>query len=269
MTDKSSAADYLPKASTPTRIAKKLGLTDARASLLRRELARRLPGVEIGTDTVKRLAVFPRLGVVYNRIQKNANTTTMLLLDALETGRLRTIPESKGQHWLFYRAWLTGRFSLADARYLVVVRSPYSRALSSFLFKFGYWQEVAMAKYGREFEITPAGFLDFLTWLKDGALSRDLHWDLQINSLALPVDVFTDIIHAEHYEAEMRSFLSRTRLGPAGATAAIDFEELRKAGSPHATRAQDKRDNFFTPATRQLVNEIFAADFDAFGYARD
>lgn len=268
MNEKSSAAteDHLPKASMPTRVAKQLGLTDARAYLIRKEIERRLPDVRTGEDTIKRLAVFPKLGVVYNRIQKNANTTTMLLLDALEVGRLRTIPESKGQHWLFYSAWLRGRFSLTDARYMVVVRSPYSRALSSFLFKFGYYQKVAMGKYGREFEITPEGFRDFLLWLKDGALSRDLHWDLQVNSLALPVEVFTDIIHAERYEAEMRSFLGRTRLGPAGATTALNFDELRKMGSPHATRAQDKRDTFFTPATRKLVDEIFAADFNAFGY---
>ncbi len=268
MNDK-SAADYLPKASTATRVAKGMGLTEARAALLRREIARCLPGVEVGAKTVKRLAVFPKLGVVYNRIQKNANTTTMLLLDALEVGRLRTIPESKGQHWLFYRAWLRGGFSLADARYLVVVRSPYSRALSSFLFKFGYWQEVAMAKYGREFDITPAGFVDFLMWLKDGALSRDLHWDLQVRSLALPVEAFTDIVHAESYEAEMRSFLGRTRLGPAGALADINFDELRKIGSPHATSAQEKREAFFTPASRKLLNEIFEPDFAAFGYDRE
>jgi hypothetical protein len=269
MNDNSAASNYLPKATTSTRLAKTIGLADLRAFLLRREITQRLAGVEISTTTVKRLAVFPGLGVVYNRIQKNANTTTMLLLDALETGGLRTIPESKGQHWLFYRAWLRGGFSLADARYLVVVRSPYSRALSSFLFKFSHWQKVAMAKYGREFDITPAGFVDFLNWLKDGALSRDLHWDLQVNSLALPVDAFTDIVHAENYESEMRSFLASTRLGPAGATTAIDFNELRKIGSPHATRAQDKRDSFFTPASRKLVSEIFAADFEAFGYSRD
>lgn len=269
MNDKSAAAKFLPKASTSTRLAKKLGLADMRAHLLRREMARHLPEVEITTRAVKRLAVFPNLGVVYNRIQKNANTTTMLLLDALEVGRLRTIPETKGQHWLFYRAWLRGGFSLADARYLVVARSPYSRALSSFLFKFSHWQKVAMAKYGREFEITPAGFVDFLTWLKDGALSRDPHWDLQVNSLALPVAAFTDIVHAERYEPEMRSFLGRTRLGPEGASVCINFDDVRRIGSPHATSAQDKRESFFTPSARRLVGEIFAADFDAFGYDRE
>ena len=36
-----------------------------------------------------------------------------------------------------------------------------------------------------------------------------------------------------------------------------------------ATRAQDKRVDFFTPQTRRLVGEIYAADFKAFGYAPD
>ena len=264
---RTTADDHLPKASASTRIAKKLGLTDARAVLVSREIQRRLPGVSIDAATAKRLAVFPKLGVVYNRIQKNANTTTMLLLDALEVGRLRSIPESKGQHMLFYSAWARGRFSLDGARYMVVVRSPYSRALSSFLFKFKYWQSTALGKYGREFEATPQGFHDFLCWLRDGALSRDLHWDLQVRSLALPVAVFTDIIHTERYEADMRAFLGKTRLGPAGATTPFDFDALRKLGSPHATRAQEKREDFFTPATRQLVGEIYAEDFTAFGYA--
>lgn len=261
--------EHLPKATTATRVAKQLGLTHARAYLIRREIQRRLPGVAIDTSTARRLAVFPRLGVVYNRIQKNANTTTMLLLDALETGRIRSIPESKGQHLLFYRAFLTGNFSLADARYMVIVRSPYSRALSSFLFKFGFMQHTAMTRYGRNFDMTPDAFRDFLCWLRDGALSRDLHWDLQLKSLALPAEVFTDIIHVERYEPEMRAFLGRTRLGPAGAETPIDFAELRRLGSPHATRAQDKRTDFFTPETRRLVSEIYAPDFKAFGYSPD
>lgn len=260
------ADDHMPKSSTPTRIARKLGLTEARAWLIGREIARRLPDIDVDSDTARKLAVFPKLGVVYNRIQKNANTTTMLLLDALETGRVRSIPDSKGQHLLFYKAWLTGRFSLAGARYMVVVRSPLSRALSSFLFKFDFFQSTAMRRYGRSFEVSPEGFRDFLLWLKDGALSRDLHWDLQVHSLALPVGVFTDIVHTERYEAEMRAFLGRTRLGPSAATAAIDFKELRRLGTPHATKSQDRRDDFFTPETRRLVNEIYAKDFEAFGY---
>ena len=258
--------EHLPKATTATRLAKKLGLTDARTALIAREIARRQPHVAVERAKVKRLAVFPRLGVVYNRIQKNANTTTMLLLDALEVGRLRSIPESKGQHLLFYKAWALGRFSLADARYMVVARSPISRALSAFQFKFGFMRHMAMPRYGREFEVTPEGFEEFLLWLKGGALSRDLHWDLQVRSLALPVAVFTDIIHVERYEADMRAFLTCTRIGDSPALTEIDFAELRRLGSPHASKAQDRRAEFLTPQARRLIAEIYAEDFTAFGY---
>jgi hypothetical protein len=256
--------ETLPKPGTGTRLAKKLGLTMARAHLIRREMQRRLPAVPVDTAAAKKLAVFPRLGVVYNRIQKNANTTTMLLLDALEVGYLRTIPESKGQHLLFYQAWATGRFSLAGARYLVVARSPYSRAVSAFLFKFKNWQSVARARYGREFEISAAGFHDFLLWLKDGALTRDQHWDLQVSSLALPAPVFTDVIHLESYEPQMRAFLAKTRR--AAAVDGFDFDEIRRLGSPHATGTQAQRGDYLTPENRRLVSEIYAADFAAFGY---
>lgn len=258
--------EHLPKATTSTRLARKLGLTDARARLIAREIERQLPGVALERGMAKRLAVFPRLGVVYNRIQKNANTTTMLLLDALEVGRLRSIPQSKGQHLLFYKAWALGRFSLENARYMVVVRAPPARALSAFLFKFRFMRHMAMPRYGREFDITPRGFEDFLIWLRDGALSRDLHWDLQLKSLALPVGVFTDIIHVERYEAEMRAFLQRTRLGSSAALAQIDFAELRRLGSPHASGPKDKHEDFMTPQARRLVAEIYAEDFRAFGY---
>jgi hypothetical protein len=258
--------EHLPKATTATRLARKLGLTDARARLIASEIERQVPGVRLDRGIARRLAVFPRLGVVYNRIQKNANTTTMLLLDALEVGRLRSIPQSKGQHLLFYKAWALGRFSLENARYMVVVRSPYSRALSSFLFKFRFMRHMAMPRYGREFDVSPQGFEDFLAWLGDGALSRDLHWDLQLASLALPASAFTDIIHVERYEAEMRQFLLRTRLGSASALDAIDFAELRRLGSPHASGTQDKREDFMTPRARRRVADIYAKDFQAFGY---
>lgn len=271
MTEKSAglAEEDLPKALQSTRIAKRLGLTNMRAHLVSREIQRCLPDVRIESAKAKRLAVFPRLGVVYNRIQKNANTTTMLILDALEVGRIRSIPDSKGQHLLFYKAWASGRFTLENARYMVIVRSPYSRALSSFLFKFRFRQEAAMNIYGREFNITAQGFHDFLCWLRDGALSRDLHWDLQLHSLALPLAAFTDVIHIERYEAEMRAFLSATRLGSSPAVQQVDYQKFRRLGSPHAMRPHDKHEDFLTPGTRRLVAEIYAADFEAFGYPRD
>lgn len=257
--------DNAPRAGSSTRLAKRLGLTRLRSHLVTRQIQARFPDAAISEAAVKRLAVFPRLGVVYNRIQKNANTTTMLLLDSLETGRLRSIEESKGQHLLFYRAWLTGNCRLADARYMVVVRSPYSRALSSFLFVFDVRRQAAVERYGRDFAVSPSGFEDYLGWLKDGALSRDQHWDLQLSSLALPVTAFTDIIHVERYEQEMRDFLAQTRLGAAG-LAGVDFAEIRRRGSPHATRTQERRDDFLTPAARRLIAEIYRDDFAAFGY---
>lgn len=257
--------ETLPKSTRATRLAKRLGLTGLRAALIRREIERRLPGIAVNASAIKHLAVFPRLGIVYNRIQKNANTTTMLLLDALEVGRLRSIPESKGQHLVFFRAWATGGFSLASARYMVIVRSPYSRAVSSFLFKFGNRQEVAMSRYGREFELSPAGFHDYLQWLKDGALSRDQHWDLQVNSLALPAGAFTDVIKLENYDAGMPAFLSR--VGGAQLASRYSLDDIRKLGSTHATSTRARSGDFLTPANRRLVSEIYAADFTALGYA--
>lgn len=259
--------ETLPKSTQSTRLAKKLGLTDARAWLIRREMQRRLPDVAINPAGIKHLAVFPRLGVVYNRIQKNANTTTMLLLDALEVGRLRSIPQSKGQHLVFYRAWATGGFSLGKARYMVIVRSPYSRAVSSFLFKFGNRQDVAMARYGREFALTPGGFHDYLLWLKDGALTRDQHWDLQVHSLAMPASAFTDVIKLENYDTEMRAFLSR--LPRPGAENEYSLAEIRQLGSTHATATKARSGDYLTPANRRLVSEIYAKDFAALGYAPD
>ena len=191
----------------------------------------------------------------------------MLLLDALEVGRLRSIPESKGQHLVFYKAWITGRFSLRKARYMVIVRSPYARAVSSFLFKFQNRQEVAMSRYGREFAVSPAGFHDYLLWLKDGALTRDQHWDRQVHSLALPASTFTDIIHLESYDAEMHAFLAK--IGQDKAAEAYSLDAIRKLGSTHATGTQARRSDYLTPANRRLVSEIYAEDFSALGYSPD
>jgi hypothetical protein len=126
-----------------------------------------------------------------------------------------------------------------------------------------------MPRYGREFEVTPDGFQDFLLWLRDGALGRDLHWDLQVRSLALPVELFTDIIKVERYEADMRAFLAHSRSGGSPTLATIDFAELRRLGSPHASSAQGRREEFLTPRARRLVSEIYADDFAAFGYDPD
>lgn len=215
---------------------------------------------------VKRLAVFPELGVVYNRIQKNANTTTMLILDSLEVGRIRSITESKGQHILLFKAWMQGRLKLDKARNMVVVRSPFGRALSAFLYKFHVRRQYALHEYGREFDISPSGFGDFLQWLRDGALGMDSHWDLQFNSLALPVEVFTDIVHVEEYAAEMSAFLAKVQANAGLPTTQVNFELFRKLGSPHATQSKDKLDEFRTPLTEKCVAELYQADFEAFGY---
>jgi len=249
-------------------LPKGLGLTAAKSLIVKREIGRRLPGVPVTSSIAKRLAVFPDLGIVYNRIQKNANTTTMLILDSLEVGKVRTITQSKGQHVLLFKAWMQGRLKLEKARYMVVVRSPYGRALSAFLYKFHVRGQYALREYGREFDISPTGFCDFLHWLRDGALDMDLHWDLQLNSLALPVEVFTDIVHVENYQNDMRDFLARVQENRGGTPFDIDFDKFRKLGSPHATRSQDKSVEYRTPMSDKLIAELYAADFEAFGYDR-
>jgi len=153
---------------------------------------------------LRRLAFFPGLGLAFNRVKKNANSALILLLHELETGQSGISGRAKDSATNLFDMSGAEIARLGDYAVFVTVRNPYSRVLSAFLDKFRY--DRYRQKYGA-FPLTPEGFGAFLSWLDQGGLSRDAHWDLQTKLMALPLDRYDAVLRFETLRADTAAFL--------------------------------------------------------------
>lgn len=213
---------------------------------------------EINPGALRRLAIFPKIGVLYNRVKKNANSTTMVALSGLENGVI-VAPRSAKKQAAQWHHLQTQCMDLSRFKRLLIIRDPYSRTLSAFREKFRQQQ---YKERWREFELSPAGYLDFLLWLKDGGLEADGHWDLQMKSIALPLTGYSHVLKFENLEESLFDFMRQCDAAvPDGL-----FLESEKSGKRHATGSTGAISDFYSKESFRLVSEIFEKDFLSLGY---
>ncbi len=209
-----------------------------------------------------RITVYPELGVMYNRVKKNANTTVVGLLRELETGQSGHHRLAKKSSKRINDLTYDEAEGIWDYKLFTVIRNPYSRVLSAFLDKFrsGEFRQ----RYGT-FELTPDGFRDFIAWLEDGGLTKDAHWDLQKKLLILPLDRYDHIVRLETFEQDMASLLHDR---------GITFDAARLLGShPTDQKKRTSSDSrlrlFYCPNVARRVAELYREDFAALKYATE
>lgn len=206
------------------------------------------------------LAAYPELGLIYNRVKKNANTTTVYLLREIEGGIVDTTIDAKKKSRKIDANFATA-LSTRSSLFFVIVRCPYSRVLSAFLDKFR--QEKYKEEYG-DFSLTPEGFALFVDWLSAGGLNRNGHWDLQSKQMFLPMKDFDVVVRFENLKQEMTTLLSRKNLQlPQGR-----LDAPYPADANKRTSADSRLGQFYTPRIRSVVAELYASDFEALKYNR-
>ncbi len=208
---------------------------------------------------LRHVAVYRELGIAFNRIKKNANSTSVVLLHQLESGIEAHERDAKLASLHLEKMPWTCWPELGRWSFVVVVRDPYSRVLSAFMNKF------AKSKYVEAFgsyEISPAGFAQFLHWLEGGGLAADPHWDLQRKLMLLPLEKYDEVIRFETYSAQMRALLLRRGIEPSPKVDAL----IGHADGRPLRAADGKQASFYTPALRALVRELYREDFEALGY---
>nr|WP_306267599.1 sulfotransferase family 2 domain-containing protein [Pararhizobium sp. IMCC3301] len=200
-------------------------------------------------------------GLCYNRIQKNANSTTVLLMDSISGGN----HDAKQAKKAVASISDLGRVDIArlnDFWFFVVVRNPYSRTLSAFLQKFA--NEENRQQYG-DFPLNPDGFRDFVRWLDNGGMAKNSHWDLQQKQMCFEASDYDTVIRFENYNAEMRAFLERSGV-PASR---IYLDDSAAKGTHHKTGASDRLRQFYDAETQSIVQRRFMNDFLSLGYDPD
>lgn len=223
---------------------------------------RRFGSGALNTAALKSVAVFPKLGIAFNRIKKNANSTSVVVLHRLETGVLEHELAAKRASLHLEKMPPTFWPAVGRLRYAVVVRNPYSRVLSAFMNKFA---KATYVEAFRPYEITPQGFAEFLHWIANGGMEADAHWDLQRKLMLLPLDRYDEVIRFETYPEEMRALLGRQGVD---LTPEIDALIGYSSGR-HRSAANEKLAAFYTPELYALVRELYRDDFERLGYPVD
>ncbi|MDP3244967.1 MAG: sulfotransferase family 2 domain-containing protein [bacterium] len=206
--------------------------------------------------------MFPRIGLAYNRVKKNANSATMAALFLLETGRVGDERESKLGVPSLVRAapWLLPR--LASFHYFTIVRNPYSRVLSAFLNKFA--KPEYLERYG-PVTLDRDGFSRFIAWLEQGALGQDMHWDLQCKLLMTTPGEFDSVLEFEAFPMNLVTLLNSRGVVLPDQIDGI----LGTVNSATRTGAGKRLQQFYTPAVANQVQQLFRRDFDQLRYSTD
>lgn len=218
--------------------------------LVPRLLAHRCDRVAMNPEAMRCVAVYPRLRIAYNRIKKNANSTTVVLLRELEAGCVENERDAK-LHSLHLEKMPVSVAALAPHwTFFTIVRNPYTRVLSAFFNKFE--KEAYRRRYG-DFELSAAGFHRFVSWLRDGALAEDPHWDLQVKLLFMPLEAFDTVIRFEDYAEQLGRFLGARGVAPDRIPQASPRGDARLAAC-------------YTPDIARIVARLYERDFNELGY---
>jgi hypothetical protein len=208
-----------------------------------------------------RTMVSTRARYVYLRVPKAANSTVVRAL-------LQTYPEpgltpddvDRAKTGMRHFGGL-GLGDLAEIRrYFVftVVRSPYSRTLSAYLDKFRDGNK-HLDRFGARvaaFDDGAVTFRAFCRYLAAGGEVENAHWMRQTRLTGL-ADRIDFVGRVETLEPDLRRILhgiGRRADGP-----------LERAG-PQPTGAGERLREHYDDETRRIVESVYRADFDAFGY---
>jgi hypothetical protein len=225
-------------------------------------LSYRLGPTKFNWDAVQKFAVYPNLRIAYNRIKKNANTTTVILLREMETGLVEDRERAKNNSQSPISLNISSIFSLRDCFFFIVIRNPYSRVLSAFLEKF------RLEQYRREhgeFLLTREGFAEFVAWLANGGLTKDRHWNLQSDQMFLPLDKYDFVVEFDSFATGMKVVFDRTGLRPPEDR----LNRLYPSDVNKLTGASSLIEEFYTVETASLVARLYRKDFESLGYGFD
>ncbi|SLN38456.1 Sulfotransferase family protein [Roseivivax jejudonensis] len=215
------------------------------------------------------VAVFPRLGIVFNRIKKSGNTSIAAFLHEVEGHAVPPTPQAlKAELRSIRTLSLAETWAFPRLRSLAVVREPGARALSGFLHHVAPGtneRHAAAPGYG---DRSPEGFAAFLAWLEAGNLDYNAHFRPQTALMFQPPGRFTWILRLERLSEGMRGVLRDIGEDPAAADCLAAPHEMERAQPGKLTGSRAAGADFLSPSSRAAVARLYAADYAAFDYPR-
>lgn len=213
----------------------------------------------VNIDAVNRLCFFDKLGLVYNRVQKNANTTLVTILCSLNGLRYTHNIQAKNWCWQSYKHYPSmGSIS----KKILIIRNPYSRVLSAFLEKFTYQRDKFVPLYG-DFQPTPDGFKKFIEYLHHSGIQTNSHWNLQQTQIVAPLKYYDYIIRFENLADELEKMLFELNL----MNNKINLLSLHPSDIGKKTNSDSKLKEFYTEDITKKVLNLYKQDFDFLSYS--
>jgi hypothetical protein len=206
-----------------------------------------------------RVVLYPRLGIAFNRVKKNANSSSTSFLHFLEYGSVARQLDVKSKKNSLAGADAPRAKMAARMEDWVIVRDPYSRVLSAFLNKMVKPDRIDKWGY---YSLDAEGFNKFLRWLSEGALRYDPHWNLQKKLFLLPLNKYDKVIKFEEYPQKF--VLALEERGVNIPQKGLDLLETVNVGT--RTRAKSRMEDFYSEENRKLVKALYQQDFDFLGY---
>jgi len=142
------------------------------------------------------------------------------------------------------------------------VRNPYSRVLS------GYLDKIVKNEWERKRHLPALGFpqgshptfLEFLERIKTIPVGKmDVHWMPQSTILNPDYVKFDDIFRFETFSDDFEMVKNRLKISRSNWS-------IGAAGTHHRTNASELLSDFYSDREIEIVNQLYAKDFEVFGY---
>lgn len=206
-------------------------------------------------------AYSPVDGFFFNRVPKSANSTVTAALARHSSYRQPLARKAQPKEAFLRPAFMSARAVARlerDVFTFTFVRNPYRRTLSAFSEKVLRRKPQSRPFYAWFGADREPGFLDFCRYLEAGGLYDDIHWAPQADILLLPVEMFDFIGRVERIGEDL-PFVLRRIFGDG-----VEVE-MKQAGP--RSGAGDRAAEHYCDAAQQIVQRLYRADFNAFGYS--
>lgn len=234
-------------------------------------IKRSLPHKEYNSINIthdSNVAVFPELGIAFNRIKKSGNTTICLfLLDLTNKVAGYNVEVSKDNINSLRDLPLSEVKKFADYFSFVISRDPYARSLSAFVQQVGKRQQPRNQDIAGAGNDSPQGFLEFLRYLDSGGINYgNRHFWRQVDLLYQPKEMYSYVGKLENLVADMREILTLNNINSSCAEELCAPHEKEQQQQLKITSASKNLEVYYTEEAKSIVRRIYAADFATFGY---
>ena len=213
------------------------------------------------------VAIFPEIGVIFNRIKKSGNTSILAYLsDVCGNDGSSNTGELKSQVSAVNTMTVSQLRTVLGYKSLVVVRDPYSRTLSAFLDKVAPGVSHLHSNVPGFGDSSANGFKLYLDFLLAGGVRRDRHFWPQVDLLFQPIQYFDCVARLEDLDRDLRSFLKERGVSQNRLANMRKPHVLEQAEQGKITNATRRLEKYYDDASRRVVRQVYQSDFDTLKY---